>query len=266
MGLIRKYIPLHHPCRLFHAGEERLSYLELVKNRVARRREFLPFVPTEPASLAVTDIAREVGKGEAALILPSTHFIFNVFEFDRLPWAAAPRDELIRWKLEKVFPENLDLYHHHAAVIARRHVLSILIRRSLVDQCEEAFARAGLELTEIACSTVTAASALLPRRSCADLWLEMDGAANLLFSSSRGRPLYIRKFRTGDTAETVAEVTRTAEYITNNYQLTPRSFQLVSLDEERKRSVRAGLLEAGLQERSLLPRRLLQFPTTPWQN
>ncbi|HNX98448.1 MAG TPA: hypothetical protein PKK12_12280, partial [Candidatus Aminicenantes bacterium] len=140
MGLIRKYIPLHHPCRLFHAGEERLSYLELVKNRVARRREFLPFVPTEPASLAVTDIAREVGKGEAALILPSTHFIFNVFEFDRLPWAAAPRDELIRWKLEKVFPENLDLYHHHAAVIARRHVLSILIRRSLVDQCEEAFA------------------------------------------------------------------------------------------------------------------------------
>jgi len=266
MGLIRKYIPLHHPSRLFYAGEERLSYLELAKNRVTLRREFLPFVPADPASLAITDITREVGKGEAALVLPAASFIFNVFEFDRLPWAPATRAELIRWKLEKVFPENLDLYHHHAAVVAHRHVLSVLIRRSLIDQCEEAFARAGLELTEIACSTVATASVLLSRRNCPDLWLEMDGAANLLFSSSRGRPLYIRKFRTGDTAETVAEVTRTAEYITSNYQLTPRSFQLVSLDEERKRSVRTGLLEAGLLERTLLPRRLPLFPTTPWQN
>ncbi len=266
MGLITRFIPLHHPPRVFFAGEEKLTFLELAKNRVIRRLEFPPFTPSEPGSLATGEIAREVPPGEAALVLPAGHFIFNVFEFDRVPWRARTRAELIDWKLGKVFPENIDFYHHHAAVLARRHVLSILVRRTLIEQCEEAFHRAGLKLTEIAGTTATAAAVLLSSRKCPDLWLEMDGAANLLFSAHRGRPVYIRKFRSGDVAETVAEVVRTTQYIAGNYQVHPATFQLLSLDEERKKMVRAGLLAAGLTEKALFPHRLPMLPTTPWQN
>ena len=85
------------------------------------------------------DIARELLKVDTGIILNSGPFIFNIFEFEKLPFQERLKKELVEWRLKKIFPENITEYEHDFFKLDKKRILSVLLKKSLKENIENLF-------------------------------------------------------------------------------------------------------------------------------
>ncbi len=225
--MIGWFLPQKSPAQYLLAGEKSLTVLRPENRRLEVKRQLdgvaLADVAGEAAALAPDLLPLPTG-----LLLSPAHFIFHIFEFDRLPWPRTRQRELVEWKLQKAFPENIDLYDHRFFRLDRRRVLSILVRRSLLEKAAELFAGLRMEPTVIGSTTVCLLNRV-SRRGAPDLLVEIDGSVlNLLFLR-HGRPVYVRRSKTASTAEYAGEIAKTVQYAASSQGLQPRRFQVAAL-------------------------------------
>ena len=58
------------------------------------------------------EIADRLQTVDTGIILNSDPFIYNFFEFDKLPWSGKILRELVVLEAAKIFPENIAAYDH----------------------------------------------------------------------------------------------------------------------------------------------------------
>jgi hypothetical protein len=241
MGLSDRLLPLRPPRQLVFAGDRRAEVFRLRNGRVAGR------VPVAGAALAEGDgweaVFAALANEETGVVFGASPFIFNVFEFDRLPWRARMLRELVAWRLQKIFPENIEAYDHRWFALDRRRVLSVLVRRALLDGTEGAFRERGIPLTFIGSSTLQILGRALGARPAPDLVIERDGAGCTLAFLQERRPVYIRKFRAASEspAEAGEEIGRTVAFVRGQYGIDARRCWLHDHGGE------AAAVEAALQ-------------------
>lgn len=224
MGLIDRLLPLRPPRQVVFAGDRRAEVLRLRGGRVADR------VPVPGAALAEGDgdgweaVFAALASEETGVVFGASPFIFNVFEFDRLPWRRQALRELVTWRLQKIFPENIEAYDHRWFALDRRRVLSVLVRRSLLEETERAFGERRIPLTYVGSSTLQVLGRALGARPAPDLVIERDGAGCTLAFLQGRRPVYIRKFRAASDspADAGQEIGRTVSFVRGQYGVDPR--------------------------------------------
>lgn len=174
------------------------------------------------------DIARVLPDLDTGIILNCSAFIFNIFEFEKLPWQEGVKRELVEWRLKKVFPENIADYEHNFFKLGKKRILSILFKKSLKEHIENLFRENGISLTYIGNSTVEMTNHLVKlKKDTPDFFIEMDKSLLITVFLGQSIPYYIRKFRADQAADIVNEVTKTINYVKNSYSRVPRTCSLM---------------------------------------
>jgi hypothetical protein len=247
MGLSDSFLPQRLPRQVVFAGDRHAETFLLRRGRITGRS-----VSAGPA-LAEGDgweaALAALRPESTGVVFNASPFIFNFFEFDKLPWQRQALRELVDWRLQKIFPEDSAAYDHRLFRLDRKRVLSILVRRSLLERVEAAFAGKKIPLTYIGSSTMEILARARRAKPAPDFFIERDGAGCTLAFLERRRPVYIRKFRNVSTADTVSEIGKTVAFVRNQYGIAPRRYWLHDhLGDESAMAVEAALQAVPAEE------------------
>jgi hypothetical protein len=224
MGLNALLLPERLPGQIMYAGDRHCEIFTLAKRKVVRRERIAVALPAEPDGGGWPEIAAGLQPLDTGIILNSDPFIFNFFEFDRLPWSRKLLRELVDWKLQKIFPENIAAYDHRIFRLDKKRVFSILVKKALLEHLETLFRERRIPLIFIGSSTLQILNRLAGLRRRPDFFVEMDDSSCCLVFQNQGSPIYIRKFKSGPQADMAAEISRTVQFVKNNYGCDPRLY------------------------------------------
>lgn len=163
------------------------------------------------------------------IILNPGHFVFNLLTFDKIPFRKKFKDDLVNWRVEKLFPENINSYIHQFIQFDRNTILSVLVRNDLIASIESEAEDMGIELIYSGNSTIEIMNSLRNKKDHPDFFIESDGSIILAAFFRGGVPVYIRKMRTGSSIETGSEIFKTVEYVEKNHGYKPRSCSVFSV-------------------------------------
>jgi hypothetical protein len=189
------------------------------------------------ANVSLTDItsdefaaiARELQSVDTGVVLNSSQFIFNIFEFEKIPFQEGLKRDLVEWRLKKVFPENIDDYAHDYFKLSKDRILSILFKKSLKEKIENLFAENGVQVIYMGNSTVEIMNHLTGKKSLApDFFIEIDKGLSMAVFLDRGVPYYIRKFRSDRAAGIAGELVKTVNFVKNSYAKVPRRYSIAA--------------------------------------
>jgi len=233
MGLSDFLLPERLPRQVVYAGDRHGEIFTLSKQRIVRRLRVEAAALADPgASDGWPKIAERLQPVDTGVILNSDPFIFNFIEFDKLPWSRKLLRELVDWKLQKIFPEDIAAYDHRFFRLNKKRILSILVKKSLLAHIEAEFRGKGIPLITIGNSALEIFNRLAKLRRPPDFFVETDVSSCCLVFQKLGAPIYVRKFKSGSLEELAAEIGKTVQFVRNNSGCDPRRFELIDHREE----------------------------------
>ncbi len=246
MGLSGFFLPQRLPRQFVFAGERHAGTFLLRSGRIAGRSAFDGPALAEGAGWEAALAALRAE--ETGVVFSAAPFIFNFFEFDQLPWRRQALNELVAWRLQKIFPEDIAAYDHRFFRLDKKRVLSILVRRSLLERTEAAFAARKTPLTYIGSSTMEILARARRARPAPDFFVERDGSGCTLVFQQHRLPIYIRKFRNVSAADTVGEIGKTVTFVRNQFGIEPRRYWLHDhLGDASAAAIEAALKNPGTE-------------------
>jgi hypothetical protein len=196
------------------------------------------------------DIAKELPGVNTGIILNSSPFIFNIFEFEKIPWQEGLKRELTEWRLKKVFPENIADYEHDFFKLDKKRLLSVLFKKSLKENIENLFQENNISLTYLGNSTVEMMNHVAKlKKDAPDFFIEIDKSLSIAVFLGQSSPYYIRKFRGDQAADIVNEVTKTINFVKNSYKKVPRTYSLMI----RRSDIEVNVVSDELSKMEILP-------------
>ena len=256
------FIEFKRPYQFYYAGTDGIEAYRISKRNVRQVAVFegVSLFDMSPSRfgrmLDETGDANEIG-----IILNSGHFIFNILEFQRIPFRESLRRDLIEWKIKKVFPEEMDQYEHHFFQLNKSRVLSVLLKRDLKARIEHMINGTGRSLVYLGNSTVEIINTVFRAKGSPDFFLEIDGTLTLIVFQSGAVPYYIRKFRFEKNDDFMEELSKTLTYVSNSFGEKPVTYSLISnLDGASLVEIQEELKSRMLQEVPLPDREQLFLP------
>jgi hypothetical protein len=231
MGLNDFLLPERLPRQVIYAGDRHCEIFILANKRIVQRQR-LALTLSEGDGGNWPELASRLQALDTGVILNSDPFIFNFFEFDKLPWSRKLLHELVDWKLQKIFPENIDAYDHRFFRLNKKKIFSILVRKALSERIESLFREANIPLIYIGNSTLEISNRLAGFKRPPDFFVEVDDSSCCLVFQKRGLPIYVRKFKSGTGADMAAEISKTVQFVKNNYGSDPRLYGFIDHRQE----------------------------------
>jgi hypothetical protein len=236
MAITKKFTPLKKPAQFVYAGEKHLEVWSLAKGKYKSTRvlENSNIFNMSNQDFANVKPGLPGGNVSVGLVLNSANFIFNVFEFEKIPLLEERQKDLVEWRVQKVFPEKIELYDHQFFQISKNKVLSVLFKKELLERVEKLFKDNGLELIFVGNSTLQILNyywgSLLPTRSKAapDFVVEVDGTLTTIVFQDKSVPYYFRKFRCDKDKDLQDEVDRTLNFVKTTYSKQPKTFSIIA--------------------------------------
>ena len=205
---------------------------------------------------AVERACAAAGAGRAArvgLVVPDSVARVSIVRFDTVPARAADLDELIRWQVKKTTPFPLDealvAFTPGAAAGAGAEFVVTVARRDVIEQYEQACARAGAQAGVVDIATFNVTNAVLAAdRSAQGDWLLVHAAATYVsLAVLRDGHLIFYRTRGEESEGSIADlVHQTAMYYED--RLHGRHFHRVLL-AGGSTAAGADALRRGLSER-----------------
>jgi len=262
MDITKYFIHFRKPSQYIYAGENYLEVFRLEKNnyRMTGRIDNVSLLNLNSYELGEIKKSQLLDV-ETGLILNSSQFIFNIFEFDKIPFREKLKQDLVEWRLQKVFPEDVQLYEHSFFPVAKNKILSVLVRQNTKEKIEESFQEAGIDLIHIGNSTVEIIDHLLRKKSSPDFFVEVDNHLAIVVFFNESSPYYIRKFRIDRLEDISAEILKTLNYVKSSYSTVPSTYGMaINIENFEMNSLKEQLSESGLVESNLKISKKIIFP------
>jgi len=221
------FIHYKKPAQYIYWGE---NYLDIYRvpdsDKVLKKVKTIDNVSLlELSAQEFGDIAVELPDVNTGLMLNSGHFIFNIFEFEKIPLLDELKKDLVEWRLKKVFPENIAEYEHDFFKLNKNKVFSILFKKSLKEKIEDLFTENGITLVYMGNSTVEIVNHMARlKKSAPDFFIEIDKNLSMVVFANQGIPFYVRKFRSEQATDVVGEVVKTINFVENSYSMVPHTY------------------------------------------
>lgn len=232
MGLNNFLLPERLPRQIIYAGDRHCEIFTLANKRIMQRTRIDGITLSELNAGGWPEIGAQLQAVDTGIILNSDPFIYNFFEFDKLPWSRKLLLELVAWKLQKIFPENIEAYDHQFFRLNKKRIFSVLIKKTLLEQIESLFREKRMPLIYIGNSTLEILNRLVKIKRPPDFFVEIDDSSCSLVFQNKGLPIYIRKFKSGSRLDMAAEISKTVQFVKNNYGCDPRSYCFSNHQEE----------------------------------
>jgi hypothetical protein len=222
------------PAQWIYAGEDYLTVFKRRGKTVNAVKTFENSSILDMDLKAFGEVRRYLAETDSGLVLNSANFIFNILNFEKIPWKPGVLKELVEWRVNKVFPENIENYIHNYFHLRGRNILSVLFKKSLKEQIETLFRESHIQLVYFGNTTLEIIKNLRRKKSKPDMFIELDSTLCTVVFQHKGFPYYIRKFKSENSDTLLAELAKTHEFVRKTYPLDPQSFSLISGRENNK--------------------------------
>lgn len=266
MDINKYFIYYKKPAQYLYWGDDYMDFYGIpgTEKKFKKVKTFNDIALSDISDSDFLAVVRQLPALDTGVILNSSDFIFNIFEFEKIPYKEDLKKDLVEWRLKKVFPESIEDYNHQYYSISSTRILSVLFKKSLKERIETLFHDNDIPLIHIGNSTVELLNHISGlKKSAADFFIESDKSLNLIVFQEQGVPYYIRKFRSMQDEDLIAEVVRTINYVKSSLSRTPRSYSLMV---DRTHSaldlgvIREQLADEKITERQDKEREKLFFP------
>jgi len=231
MVIDKYFIHYKKPGQYLYWGENYLDFFAVptTEKHTKKIKSFEGVSLAQATPEAFQEIAREIPAVETGVFLNSSQFIFNIFEFEKVPFQEKLKRELVEWRLKKVFPENIDDYEHHFYQLTRNRVISVLFKKIVKEKIQELFENNRIPLIHIGNTTIEVINYMAKQKNKApDCFIQIDKGLALAVFLQLGLPYYIRKFRFDQVEDLTAEIEKTVNYVKNSYNKTPASLSVIT--------------------------------------
>ncbi len=249
------FIHFKNPSQVIYAGDNYLDIFKVGKGTAQKTGTLTDVSIFEMAVSELGEIRKELADSQVGIVLNSENFVFNIFEFEKIPLWEERQRELIEWRVEKVFPENIDLYLHHYFKLSRNRVLSVLLKKDLLQKIEHIFRENQLELIYIGNSTIEIMNHLwktsrrFGRKKSPDFLIEIDQDLSTIVFQDKFVPYYLRKFRSDQDSDMVEEIIKTLNFVKTSYAKDTLSYSLLAIHSKFDlQTIRDGLAEQEINE------------------
>jgi hypothetical protein len=249
------FIHFKNPSQLIYAGDDYLDLYKVSKGTAQKIGTLADVSIFEMGAAELEEVKGELAETQVGIVLNSGSFIFNIFEFEKIPLWEERQRELIEWRVQKVFPENMELYLHHYFRLSRNRFLSILLKKDLLHKIEQIFRENQLELIYIGNSTVEIMNHLwktsrkFGRKRSADFLIEIDQDLSTIVFQDKFVPYYLRKFRSDQDSDMVEEIVKTLNFVKTSYARDTLSYSLLAVHPKFDlQAIRDGLAEQEINE------------------
>ncbi|MCK5057691.1 MAG: hypothetical protein KAT34_13600 [Candidatus Aminicenantes bacterium] len=249
MDITKHFINFRKTSQYIYGGENYIEVYKRVEGNFKTTKTFEDKSIFNLGRYDIDEIKRECGDVETGIVLNSGYFIFNIFEFDKIPFKEEMRRDLVNWRLQKVFPEDIELYEHDFFRIDRKKILSVLFKKSLKEKIETVFDEYGMKVIYMGNSTVEIINNIRKWKPVPDFFIEIDKEISIVVFSSKSVPFYIRKFRGNKEADIAREVVKTVNFVKNSYENVPSTYSIINSDSGSAfDAVREELAELNMNE------------------
>jgi len=228
MGIAELFLGFKKPFQYIYAGESHIDVFLTIRGSLKKTKTIENLSILDLNTYDFLDIKRELLEVETGIILNSRNFIFNIFEFDKLPFNEVQRRDIIEWRLGKVFPENIEQYKHSYFRLNKKKILSILFKESYKDKIEKLFGKNNISLIYIGNSTIEIFNNLSKMKISPDFFLEIDGKLSILLFQTNSVPFYIRKFVIEKDSDLLKEILKTINFVRENYSKEFHTYSIVT--------------------------------------
>lgn len=235
MAITELFIYFKKPSQLIYAGDNYIDIFSVNKGTARRIGTLSDTSIFDMEAAQLEEIKRELAGNQAGIVLNSANFIFNIFEFEKTPLWEERLRELIEWRVQKVFPENIELYRHHFFRLSRNRVLSVLVKKSVLQQIEDLFRENQLELIYFGNSTIEIMNHLwknfrrFGRKKIPDFFIEIDQDLATIVFQDKLVPYYLRKFRTEQDSDLTEEILKTLNFVKTSYTKETFSYSIQAI-------------------------------------
>jgi len=218
MDLEKWFFPDQVPGQMLYLGEARSVLLSRGKDGKWRYIDQFPHCLSEVDSISSLPGA---AKGPLGLSVNPNPFVFNLFNFDTpLPVNSRKRNELIEWRLQRVFPDVPDDMWKTCLTFNRKTVLSTLISGTFLRSCEDHFRALGYPITYISCSTANAINKAQGLSHEPVMILEQEGQLLMVTLVKNGIPIFMRKIRFSQLDELIVALRKTMAFVSEQQGVT----------------------------------------------
>ena len=229
MVVEKLFIAYRRPRRICLIGEGRWDCFQINGNRFQRIHSVATTGMLGVPAREENRLRAVLGNREWGVVLRSDSFIFNIFDFERLPFREKSRRDVTEWRLQKIFPEDISRFDHRVFPLGRNRVLSVLLPVAERERLTAWFRERNIPLIFMGNSTMELMNHLwrhliLPwGKEKPKILVEIDHNLVVVVFQEKMRPYYIRKFRCESSADFMAEMRKTREYVRSNYHQEPES-------------------------------------------
>jgi|GEM_PF-2943781 len=185
------------------------------------------------------------------IVLGPGHFIFNILDFQRLPRRRSKCEEMVDWRLGKVFPDNLEQYIHQYYTFGRKRVFSLLVKGKVHRILQSTL---GGRASYIGCSTLLSMNYLYHRPwpfslLTPDLMIQLSEGLVVVSAHHRSVPYYIRKFKSREIRRLQEEIAQVVDFLQKQYDRTVTTYALVNSHPEIRDADLPDLTQLGIRGR-----------------
>ena len=228
MELNKIFLRYRKPDQIIYFGDRTVDLFRINKGKANK----ISSIERENNKLTFPqELKRGLINTGTGIVLNSDHFVFNMLNFDKIPFRRKQKEELVSWRVEKIFPENIHNYIHEYFQFNKNTILSVLVRKDLVSSLEQEVRSIGVDLIYSGNSTIEIINSLISIKERPDFFIEADGRIMLGVFFKDGIPIYIRKMRAGRGSDTGDEINRTVDYVEKNYGFRPMSCSVFATDD-----------------------------------
>ena len=250
MELNKIFIRYRDPEQVIYFGDRTIDLFRIKKGNP---RKINSFERDSGERIFPVELKRDLISTGTGIVLNSDNFVFNMLNFDKIPFRKKQKNDLVNWRVEKIFPENIHNYIHEFFQFDSNTILSVLVKNELIASLEAEIRSLGANLIYSGNSTIEIINSMKNTKKNPDFFIEADGRIMLAVFFKEGIPVYIRKMRSGRGADKGDEILRTVDYVEKNYGFRPISCSVFAKDEEGE-SIRTSLKDLKfrviVQERS----------------
>lgn len=143
MELSRVFIRYRNPEQVIYYGDRTIDLFRIIKGNPEKINSF---ERESSERIFPPELKRDLIKTGTGIVLNSDHFVFNMLNFDKIPFRKKQKDDLVNWRVEKIFPENIHNYIHEYFQFDKNTILSVLVRSDLIAALEAEIKSFGIDL------------------------------------------------------------------------------------------------------------------------
>ena len=259
--IFEKLITYKIPPQLIYIGSDYLNIYRISNKKYKKIVRIDDFSINDIGKIKFDKIKRELLNINTGLVINSRYFTFNILRFDNVPFKKRLLNELVLWRLNNLFPNNIDNFKFDYYRVDKHRIFVILIQKNLIKKIIKSFSINKVNLNYIGSSLIEIfdnlyykgiyfnLKNLIRKKNNMRFLIEMDKNSVMIVFLKNFVPVFLRKIYETDITIIKNEIIRTINFVHNNHKIFSESYNIISTESGyNEEYIKENISKIGIKE------------------